>query len=106
MTTGQSPKKFIALPFANRSRPPLNLAPVRDRDNYEDDSRPFRFPPNRKINNHNPTRKRNSMGYNGWGPKPIPRPFKISRQTLWNKMRSDRSEIEDERAKDRESKGP
>lgn len=94
-------EEVYRIAIANRSRPPLNLAPVRDRENYEDDSRPFRFPPNRRINNHNPTRKRNSMGSNGWGPKPIPRPFKNSTNAL-EKMRSARSEVEDERAKDHE----
>lgn len=94
-------EEVYRIAIANRSRPPLNLAPIRDRDNYEDDSRPFRFPPNRRINNHNPTRKRNSTGSNGWGPKPIPRPFKNSTNAL-EKMRSARSEVEDERAKDRE----
>ncbi|KIY35298.1 hypothetical protein I305_02205 [Cryptococcus gattii E566] len=94
-------EEVYRIAIANRSRPPLNLAPIRDRDNYEDDSRPFKFPPNRRINNHNPTRKRNSMGSNGWGPKPIPRPFKNSTNAL-EKMRSARSEVEDERAKERE----
>lgn len=94
-------EEVYRIAIANRSRPPLNLAPIRDRDSYGDDSRPFRFPPNRRINNHNPTRKRNSTGSNGWGPKPIPRPFKNSTNAL-EKMRSAMSEVEDERAKDRE----
>lgn len=94
-------EEVYRIAIANRARPPLNLAPIRDRDSYEDDSRSFRFPPNRRTNNHGPTRKRNSTGSNGWGPKPIPRPFKNSTNAL-EKMRSARSEVEDERAKDRE----
>lgn len=94
-------EEVYRIAIANRARPPLNLAPIRDRDSYEDDSRSFRFPPNRRINNHGPIRKRNSTGSNGWGPKPIPRPFKNSTNAL-EKMRSARAEVEDERAKDRE----